>query len=143
MGFFDRFKLKTKQAPVVVYTGVTGSSNRRSTYQEFAKEGYQQNAIVYRCVNEIANGAAAAQWLAYRNGVKLEQHPILSLLQRPNPRKAGVEYFQALYAYLLLSGNSYGLQAGPEGAPPRELYLLRPDRVTIIQDKTEIPAAYE
>ena len=143
MGFFDRFKLKTKQAPVVVYTGVTSSSNRRSTYQEFAKEGYQQNAIVYRCVNEIANGAAAAQWLAYRNGVKLEQHPILSLLQRPNPRKAGVEYFQALYAYLLLSGNSYGLQAGPEGAPPRELYLLRPDRVTIIQDKTEIPAAYE
>ena len=143
MGFFDRFKLKTKQAPVVLYSGVAQSGNRRSSYAEFAREGYQQNAIVYRCINEIANGAAAVPFQLFSGDTQIEAHPLLDLLRRPNPRKAGVEYFQALYAYLLLSGNSYGLHVGPDGQPPRELYLLRPDRVTIVPSTTEVPKAYD
>ena len=39
-----------------------------------------------------------------------------------------VEFFQAVYAYLLISGNSYILQNGRNGEP-QELYPLRPDRI--------------
>ena len=48
-----------KEAPQVVmnYTGV--QHYRRDKFDAYADEGYRQNAIVYRCVNEIAHGAAS------------------------------------------------------------------------------------
>lgn len=148
MSIMDRIRafvgqnVQTKQAPIVVMSGIGGKA-RKDKYEDYAREGYKENAVVYRCVNEIANGAAAVKFNAYYDKEKVENHPILRLLSRPNPRKAGVEYFQALYAYILLSGNSYGVRVGPNNQPPRELYLLRPDRVRIVQGNTEIPKAYE
>lgn len=148
MGIADRLRAifaqpsQSKQAPIVYMNGVSGKG-RRDRYEDFAKEGYKENAIVYRCVNEIANGAAAVTFNAFLDKDKIENHPILRLLSRPNPRKAGVEYFQSLYAYILLSGNAYGVYAGPDNAPPRELYLLRPDRVRIIPGETDIPKGYD
>ena len=131
-----------KEAPQVVmnYTGV--QHYRRDKFDAYADEGYRQNAIVYRCVNEIANGAASIPWKAFQGDVELDQHPILSLLKRPNPTEAGVEYFQSLYSFLLLSGNSYAIRSDVNGAT-RELYLLRPDRVRVKASKTSMPNGYE
>ena len=56
--------------------------------------------------------------------------------------QAGVEYFQALYSYLLISGNSYS-QVSEVAGIPRELYLLRPDRVRIKSGKTASPEGFE
>lgn len=135
--------LSHKQAPVVMYSNISTTTHRRDKYDTYAEEGYKQNAIVYRCVNEIAQGAAAVGFKAYDGDVELIQHPILNLLARPNPLKYGVEYFQSLYSSLLISGNSYALRVGPEGGPPQELHLLRADRVKISASQTEIPDAYE
>lgn len=44
--------------------------------------------------------------------IKLDNHPLINLLERPNPLQAGNEFFQSLYSYLLLSGNSYVLRTG-------------------------------
>ena len=60
-----------------------------------------KNAIVYRCINEIANGAACIPFKLFQGDDELVQHPLLSLLRRPNPTQAGVEYFQVVYSYLL------------------------------------------
>ena len=148
MGIADYFKglftstTETKEAPQVLMNYVSSTHYRKDDFQSYSKEGYQENAIVFRCVNEIANGAAAIPFKVFQGDIELEQHPLLSLLARPNPLMAGVEYFQALYSYLLLSGNSYAIRSDVNGAP-RELHLLRPDRMKVRPSKTSIPEAYE
>ena len=94
-----------KEAPQVVmnYTGV--QHYRRDKFDAYADEGYSQNAIVYRCVNEIANGAASIPFKAFQVEIELEQHPLLTFIKKPNATQAGVEYFQSLYSFLLISGN--------------------------------------
>lgn len=140
--FFQQPTMQTKEAPQVVLSTTNTQHYRRDNYQAYADEGYRQNAIVYRCVNEIANGAACIPFKAYQGETELDQHPILSLLQRPNPMQAGVEYFQAVYSYLLLSGNNYSIRSDVAGEV-RELYLLRPDRVRVKPSKTTTPEGYE
>ena len=109
-----------KEAPQVVLNTTASYYYRNDNYHSYADEGYRQNAIVYRCVNEIAHGAASIKWRAFQGEIELEEHPVLSLLARPNPMQAGVEYFQSLYSYLLLSGNSYAIKSDVGGFP-REL----------------------
>ena len=147
MGMFDfitnRFRrLEKKEAPLVMYQSGNQVLEKNYDYRKIAKEGYQENAIVFRCVNEIAHGASAVELCVYQGDMKLDSHPLISLLQRPNPQFAGNEYFQALYSFLLLSGNSYAVYS-LVNSQPRELHLLRPDRVKIIPGKTQIPSAFE
>ena len=151
MSIFDRVKnvfipqpqnIQTKQSPVVMYNNVSGAYASKDKYEDFAKEGYQQNAVVYRCVNEIAQGASAVPFKVFDGDIELDNHPIKDLLNRPSPQYAGVEFFQAVYSHLLLAGNSYILKT-MVGNQPRELHILRPDRMRIKPSKTRIPDAYE
>ena len=146
MAFFDFLKrnnlnLEHKEAPRVHMQQTTPYHNRQDNYKSYAKEGYQQNAVVFKCVNEISNAAASINFKVYQGDVELEQHPLLTLLNKPNPIQAGNEYFQSLYAYILLSGNSFAISS-TAGGVPSELHLLRPDRVEIIPSNTAIPKGY-
>jgi len=140
--FFGGQSLERKEFPMVMYQGVAAYNSSKYTYQRLSQEGYQQNAIVYRCINEIANGAAAVKFKVFDGDTQIENHPLEVLLNRPNPQMAGSEYFQALYSYLLLDGNSYALRTDVNGRPA-ELHILRPDRMTITPSKTQIPANYQ
>ena len=115
----------------------TGYSNptARDGYQDLARDGYVENSIVYRCINEIANGASAVKFKLMRGEQPIEDHPLLDLMQRPNPTMSQSEYFQKVISYLLISGNSYMLRVGSENREPTELYCLRPDRVEIKTNK--------
>ena len=124
------------------YFGV-GSGDRSYKYQDLAKEGYKQNAIVFRCVNEIAKGASAVPFMIKSGDTVLEDHPLNAILDRPNPQQSNSEFFNSLFGYLMLSGNAYVKKVGPDNQPPRELHLLRPDRITIKGGKHYIPEAYE
>jgi HK97 family phage portal protein len=107
-----------------------------------AKEGYRRNAVAYRCVRLVAEAAASVELLAYTSGQEQADHPLLALLARPNPHEAGRQFFETLYAHLLVSGNSY-LELAMIGDEPRELYTLRPDRMTAIASRNGWPDAYE
>ena len=134
--------IQTKQAPMTMYNNIGYSLPKKDSYIDFAQEGYQENAVVYKCVNEIANGASSVDIKLFDGDIEIDAHPLLNLLKRPNPLQAGNEFFQSLYAYLLLSGNSYVLKTGPENGEPKELHLLRPDRVEIEPSNTTIPKSY-
>ena len=154
MGFKDAWKAlinnnqQTKnygQGNVVSYyqTGYNNATNRNS-YEDLARDGYIENPIVYKCVNEISNGVAAVPFKLMRGEQPIEDHPLLDLLQRPNPTHSGSEYFQKVVSYLLLSGNTYQLRVGSDSQPPNELFTLRPDRIRIKTDKHRfMPIAYE
>ena len=144
--FFQRifsFGRETKQSHNMMgYFGVK-PMNRQYKYQDVAKEGYMENAIVYRCVNEIAKGASAVPFLIKTGDEILEDTPVHNLLNRPNPLQSYSEFFNSLYSYLLLSGNAYILKVGPENQPPQELHLLRPDRIVIKGGNKYIPEKYD
>ena len=131
-----------KEAPVVYYNSLGTDVTYKARYDQLAEEGYQQNAIVYRCVNEIANSASRVEINLFRGDQELDQHPLLDLLYDPSPMCSQVEFFQALYAYLQISGNSYILGVGADNQPPTELYNLRPDRIRIKAGKRATPEAY-
>ena len=111
-------------------------------YAGFAREGFGQNAVVYRCVRMIAEAAASVPLRLFDGDGELTVHPLLDLLSRPNPVQCGPELFEAWYGHLLIAGNAY-LEAVSVGGAVRELYVLRPDRMKVVPGPKGWPAAYE
>ena len=125
------------------YFGVDANQKKEYKYQDLANEGYLKNAIVYRCVNEVSKGASAVPFVIKNGDEIVQQHPLIDLLKRPNPLQSYTEFFNSLYGYLLLSGNSYILKVGADQGAPRELHQLRPDRITIKGSNKPMPDRYE
>ena len=153
MGFKDAWKALLNQpnqnkgygSGATISYHQTGYSNptSRDGFQDLARDGYTENAIVYRCINEIANGAAAVPFKLMRGDQPIDDSPLLDLLQRPNPTMSQSEYFQKVISYLLISGNSYMLRVGTDNGMPAELYCLRPDRIEIKTNKNGfMPLSY-
>ena len=150
MAIFDNiFKRKalpvsTKNSSMVGYFGVGTEQAKNYSYTELASEGYMKNAIVYRCVNEIAKGASGVPFkICNADGDELDAHPAIDLMSRPNPLQSYSEFMNALFGYLLLSGNSYMLRVTGISNVPKEIHLLRPDRIVIHGGNSAMPSKYE
>jgi Phage portal protein len=89
----------------------------------------------------VAEAAASVPWLAYEGREEIDDHPLLALIERPNPTETSVSFIEAICANLLLAGNAYVEQVTLDGAP-RELYALRPDRMSIEAGRNGWPAAF-
>ena len=111
-------------------------------YESFAKEGYTQNPVCYRCIRMIAEAAASIPFVIRTDQEDLTTHPLLDLLNKPNSRQCGPELWEEWYGYLLVSGNSYMEVVTLEGQA-RELYALRPDRMQVIPGRDGWPEAYQ
>ncbi|MEM7270625.1 MAG: phage portal protein [Pseudomonadota bacterium] len=108
------------------------------------RAGYVGNAIGFRCVRMIAEASAAVPLVLAEGGRVLAEHPVLTLLARPNQGQDGAGLLEALYGHLQLSGDAYLEAAGLDGrAAPSELHVLRPDRMRVVPGKDGWPAAYE
>ncbi len=129
-------------APLLVQFGLHQPRFTPRQYDRLADEGYQKNVIAYRCIRLISQSAAAVPFALYQNKQRLESHPLLDLLQRPNPTQGGAELFEALFSFSLIAGNSYLEAVGPASRSPRELWTLRPDRMRIIPGTQGVPEAY-
>jgi HK97 family phage portal protein len=107
-----------------------------------ARIGVMQNAIAYACVRKIAGAAASVPWLLYDGADELESHPLLTLLARPNANEDGASLFERWYAFLQVAGNAYLESVALDGAP-RELHVLRPDRMSVVAGPRGWPVAYD
>lgn len=75
--------------------------------------------------------------LLVRNGfvIQLPNHPLVRLLNAPNPFMSRGQFWSTIVMDRYLGGNAYGLKARNEGfGNVQELWRLRPDRVKIIPD---------
>ena len=111
-------------------------------YATLARDGYVQNAIVYRAVKLVAENVGGSSFVVEEGGATRDAHPLLDLLARPNPREAGVQFVETVATHLLLAGNAY-VEAVSVEAGPRELHVLRPDRMKLIPGADGWPEAYE
>jgi HK97 family phage portal protein len=148
---------EVKSAPPLIALSLVGSPRWQShDFSNLARFGAMQNAVAYRCIRMIAESAASVPWLLYEGDTEVESHPLRTLLQNPNPQEDGVELFTRFYAYLQCAGNAYleavstgstGSTGNPGGTDNagevRELYVLRPDRVSLVADTRGWPVAYD
>jgi len=65
-----------------------------------------------------------------------------SLLAAPNPRQAGTALLEALFLQLHIAGNAY-LECMTLDGVPRELHVLRSDRMRVVPGADGWPEAYE
>lgn len=128
---------------MVGYFGVGTSKSKNYSYEDLAEDGYMRNSVVFRCVNEIAKGASAVPFMVRAGDQVLDTHPIITLMNRPNPLQSHSEFFNSVFGFLLLSGNAYILKVGSDQGTPKELHLLRPDRMNIKGGSKPIPDRYE
>ncbi len=125
---------------LVSWNELDASWTRRG-FVSLANEGFAKNPVVYRCVRLIAEAAARVPLRVREGGREEGEHPLLSLLARPNPRQAGGEMLEALYAFLQTAGNAY-LHASVAEGEVKGLFCLRPDRVRVVAGSDGWPAAY-
>lgn len=124
-----------------------GVSQARWTARDtvsLTRAGFQGNPIGFRVVRLISEAAAALPLVLQDGERRYEQHPLLALLRRPNPAQGRAEFFEAVYAQILLSGNAYvEAVATADGGVPGELHVLRSDRMAVVPGADGWPAAYD
>jgi HK97 family phage portal protein len=126
-------------AAMVINPGQAAWSNRN--YAAFADEGYRRNVVAYQAINKIADAVASVKWTVWRGEQELIEHPLLDLLQNPNPMQSGPQYMRAKIGFLMIAGNGYE-EAVEANGQVRELYQLRPDRMKIVPGANGFPKEY-
>ena len=71
-------------------------------------------------MTSCAEAAASVPLLLYSGDEEITDHPLLSLIARPNATATAPDLFEALYGFLLVSGNAYpeALPLGPDIREP-------------------------
>ncbi|MEM8986578.1 MAG: phage portal protein, partial [Pseudomonadota bacterium] len=128
--------------PLIALHGTGAAAWTPRDYASLAREGYQKNVIAYRCIRMVAEAAASTPFAVSDGGGRLETHPVIDLLRKPNGEQSGPEVFEAFYGFLLAAGNAY-LEAVRLDADVREIYVLRPDRMKVRPGASGWPDAYE
>ena len=131
-------------APVVAFHGagrVAWSSRDSAT---LTRVGFMQNPVAFRCVKVIAEAAGAVPVVVQDDDRRFDVHPVIDLLAAPNPGQGGAALLESFYGFLLLTGDGYLEAAGMgAGGGPRELYVLRSDRMKVVPGTDGWPVAYE
>lgn len=155
MNFLDRFKFafssKESQSRIVTSYFQTGRPVSTPTnYSGFARQGYSRNIVVYAAISKIATACAGINWVLYekksgrkRNWVEIENHPLLDLINKPNPLDSGSDFINAVVGFYKITGNSYIEMNKPNpNKPPVELWTARPDQMRIVPASNGYPDYY-
>lgn len=111
-------------------------------HDSFMHVGFMKNPIAYRCVRLIAEAVASVPFVLMAASRSYDAHPLLALIDNPNPRQDRNAFLEALTAHLLISGNAFAHALVIDGAP-RELHVLRPERMKLVAGRNGWPDAYE
>jgi HK97 family phage portal protein len=123
-------------------------------YEQLSREGYMKCVTVYSCVRMCAKGAARVPFIIRSKSTKKEiedrNHPLWKLLHQPNPWQSGATFWEAVYAYRKLNGNSYieGVVGDGDpapmgkGRPPDQLFCKRPDLMKVVAGNFGTPLGY-
>jgi len=115
-----------------------------SGYTKIANQGYAKNPTAHRCIDLISDAIATLPWIVRdASGNEVESGPIIDLLKRPNPEQGTASFFYEMEMYKLIDGNSFIQAVKPSTSAPKELFLLRPDRVKVVPGEYRLPAAFE
>ena len=157
----DAFRIRTKD--YWTYLGITpwGESGYQPTNRDYL-DSYEKSFLVFACVRKIAEKVADTKFQLYsikgnsgKPSITLQStHELLDLLAQVNPFTTKFEMIAMTQMYLDLLGNAYWLKvrskslgtvvSGQENkGKVLELWMLRPDRVRVIEDPLKVVGGYE
>jgi HK97 family phage portal protein len=136
-------KKASATAPVVSFHGSGRAAWSGRDTVSLTKNGFVSNPIGFRCVKMTSEAVAAVPLHVRDQSHSYSTHPIVDLLKRPNPTQGHADFFEAFVGQLLLSGDGYIEAACAEEGMPKELYVLRSDRMRVIPGSDGWPAGYE
>ena len=139
----QRVQVSTVNDAVVSYMG--------GDQKAYIKQGYKKNANVYSVINWIVKKAAMTHWQLFEivDGEKqiVYKHPLLDLMNRPNPTQGKAEFIESMLGYKLLCGESFVYQISPDNGVnmgvPQELWTIAPPLMSVGFDAFGIPKKYE
>ncbi len=147
--------LKRKQAEQIVPETKASAAGRVIAWQtggrvawsardtaSLTRSGFAGNPVGFRSVKLIAEAASALPLVLQDSTTRFDQHPLLTLLRRPNTAQGQAELLEALYGQLLLSGNAY-IEAVGQELTPVELHVLRSDRMSVVPGNDGWPIGFE
>ena len=144
--FTTRRKRLRGQAPHIERVAQRNSYQLGPPPETAAARVYEQSPWVYIAINRIAEAGALAPLKVYRlegeRRVGIDNHPLEQLLSDPNPLTSRFELFEQTLGSLELHGNAYWYLAGDARGRPREIWVLRPDRVSIVPDERRVVGGY-
>ena len=79
------------------------------------RAGFLNNPVGYRAVKMIAEAAAALPLIFQTAEARYENHPVQSLMSRPNAGQGRVAFLESLFGQILLTGNAYIEGVGNDG----------------------------
>ena len=127
----------------------TARLNSSTEYDDLSEIGYKKNVIVYRCVHLISRALSSVDWILKESTENDEadkiiyKHDILDMIEKPNSKQYKSTFMESAVSYILLSGNCYIMVVRDNEGKPKELHLLRPDRVRVVPGNNSIPVGYE
>jgi HK97 family phage portal protein len=130
----------SRTAPLVAFASHGRPVWSERNYAGFAREGFQMNPVAHRCIRLIAEMAASVP--LYDASDDNHETGAERLLAQPNPRQAQSTFLEAAYLQLLISGNAF-IEAVTLGGEPRELHVLRSDRMRIMPGSDGWPESYD
>ncbi|MBB5516529.1 HK97 family phage portal protein [Rubricella aquisinus] len=130
--------------PVIAFHGSGRAAWTARDTPSLVRAGFAGNPVGFRCVKLIAEAASAVPFALQDGARRYADHPILSLLARPNGAQGTTDLMENLIGQFLLSGDAF-LEAVGEGQDglPAELHVLRSDRVRVVPGATGWPIAFE
>ena len=139
MAFWDTLFRKQQELSTTVPLNmdVGQASYPDVNYANFASEGYGKNEIVHACIRELATSAASPRYYvqapsADGGSVEVESGLLYDLTSKPNPYTDWYSFIERLVTFLMVAGNAYVIKERSRGDQVSGMYLLRPDRVTIV-----------
>jgi len=131
-------------APVVAFHGSGRAQWSARDTTSLIKNGFVNNPVGFRCVKMIAEAAAAVPIIVQDCDRRYEEHPLISILNRPNGAQSGADLLESFFGQLLLTGDGYFEAAGEDvKGHPQELFVLRSDRMRVVPGPDGWPVAYE
>lgn len=119
---------------------------QRSTvkYEINAREGYEKNPVVYRCIRLKQEALKSVKLMVYIGEDEApETHPLHVLLNGPNPRQSGGDLIDEIVGHLDLGGEAFleGVKLARTGEL-YEIYAHRPDRMSPVPGLDGLAEAY-
>ena len=146
--FFRKQEPIDASATVAMVSDMSTVQYPDDNYLNFAKEGYGKSELVHACIRELSTGVANGRWyvgVQDDGGItELEDTPLANLIKYPNPTQDFGTWIQRAVTYLQVAGNLYVYKERSQTNDVIALWLLRPDRISIIpQDRGMNRYSYE
>lgn len=137
-------KTVSEQERVAYFARLGAAKWSAHDFSAYVQEGYSRNPVVRRCCSLIAKTAAGLPIKMTKDGESYDMpnHPLWQLLKKPNSEQTYTQFIEELVLFRELSGEG-PLRCITAGSTPRELWVLRPDWLTISSYRNGLPYQWQ